>query len=436
MKVFRSNPLDRSRLVALLPILVAGFLALTGGKQNNHGVSAAGVDGVDPGSLSWEARAEFPGGGRHHPITFANATHGFVLTGSTVKASYTSDFWVYEAETDTWTDLSGTDSAFPGAPRSFGYGVASTSDCGNTKAYLGFGAGENSDRLVDWWEFDMSTHGWRQLADFPGEGRRHPAMNFVEPKGEIHVGLGDGYFGNYKDYWSYNIATDAWKQLDDFPSSERHHPFYFAIGADSYVGLGHSTGSDPYIERDWYRYDALEGTWNRENDFASYALLSNTLNGESPSTTEARVAGTQFSVAGSCASERTLGFVLSGDGDDHGPMATGEFHVFDPSDDSIWHVLPPHPGFSRWAPGSFVLQGSSKAYLFGGYDRQESTMFADLWEIDLEPLFDEEETMPITDDSILSTNSNVSSSAFNARCVWQQQCWSLGVAISSILFVL
>lgn len=270
----------------------------------------------------------------------------------------------------------------------------------------------------------MSTHNWRQLAEFPGEGRRHPAMNFVEPVGEIHVGLGDGYSGNYNDWWSYNIENDEWRQLDDFPSSKRHHPFYFSIDTDSYVGLGHSSGYAPFIERDWYRYDSLDGTWNREEDFASYSLgtLSSSENDSMnidididrtssmpvPVTTEARVAGTQFSVAGSCNSDQTLGFVLSGDGDDHRAMETGEFHVFDPANDdnSIWHSLPPHPGFSRWAPGSFVLQGSSRAYLLGGYDRQSQELFSDLWTIDLEPLFDDE--FMLSDD-----NNTTTFTAFN-----------------------
>eukprot|EP00536_Pseudo-nitzschia_multiseries_P010113 jgi/Psemu1/307020/fgenesh1_kg.298_\ len=373
--------------------------------SQNRAAWASAIDSADPDSLVWESRQEFPGGGRHHPITFANATHGFVLSGSTLEQSYTSDFWVYEEATDSWTDLSGTDAAFPGGDRSFGYGVASTTDCGNAMAYLGFGVGADSQLVQDWWEFDMSTLAWRKLADFPGEGRRHPAMNFLEPVGQIHVGLGDGYYGNYNDYWSYDIATDTWQQLQNFPSSERHHPFYFAIDTDSYVGLGHSTGDDPWIERDWYRYDALSETWNQEADFASYALGRLDIGGSTsdilPVTTEARVAGTQFSVAGSCYSDQTLGFVLSGDGDNHDSMETGEFHVFDPAANdasfSIWHSLPPHPGFSRWAPGSFVLQGSNRAYLFGGYDRSKRMYFSDLWTIDLEPLFD--------DESILDNNA-------------------------------
>lgn len=380
--------------MTLPSILVVGLLLLCSTKDLS--VLASSIGNVNPDSLAWETRAEFPGGGRHHPITFANSTHGFVLSGTTNEASYTSDLWVYEVETDSWTDLSATDSAFPGEPRSFGYGVVSTLDCSNSKVYLGFGAGENNNRLSDWWEFDMTTHNWKQLMDFPGEGRRHPAMNFLESLGEIHVGLGDGNGGNYNDYWSYNIENNEWKQLDDFPSTERHHPFYFAIDTDSYVGLGHSSSMDTWIERDWYRYDGINKSWLRQEDFASYALdkmradVPGIETNPLPVTTEARVAGTQFSVAGSCASEKTLGFVLSGDGDDHRTMETGEFHVFDPTESSVWHSLPPHPGVSRWAPGSFVLQGSSQVYLLGGYDRQQRLLFSDLWTIDLSPLFDED----------------------------------------------
>mmetsp|Transcript_5021 Transcript_5021/g.11170 ORF Transcript_5021/g.11170 Transcript_5021/m.11170 type:complete len:447 (+) Transcript_5021:118-1458(+) len=440
------------------PFLTAVLLFLYGGgiPSHNKEVLALDIDSVKSDSLVWEARLEFPGGGRHHPITFANATHGFVLSGSTLEQTYTSDFWAYEEATDSWTNLTGTDSAFPGAPRSFGYGVASTIDCGNTKAYVGFGAGQSYYRFNDWWEFDMVTHTWRQLANFPGEGRRHPAMNFLEPVGEIHVGLGDGMSGNYNDYWSYDIKTDAWQQLEDFPSSKRHHPFYFAIDADSYVGLGHSNGYEPFIERDWYRYNAFDGTWNQEGEFASYRL--GTLNQGIdtgrlssdilPVTTEARVAGTQFSVAGSCGSDQTLGFVLSGDGDNHGFMATGEFHVFDPVyDTSIWHSLPPHPGFSRWAPGSFVLQGSSRVFLIGGYDREERILFSDLWTIDLEPLFDDESSLFDNNTTTYDTDINeeivqistmeqnaISSSAITTRSSWDCSL-SVILAISFLALV-
>jgi hypothetical protein len=103
-----------------------------------------------------------------------------------------------------------------------------------------------------------------------------------------------------------------------------------------------------------------------------------------------------------------LEFILCGDGDDHGHMATGEFHVFDPSSKPSsgtatatgrWRSLSPHPGRSRWAPGSFVLWDTAHVYFSGGYDHVNRLLFfADyLWTIDLSSLF-----LPNDDDS----NSN------------------------------
>ena len=75
---------------------------------------------------------------------------------------------------------------------------------------------------------------------------------------------------------------------------------------------------------------------------------------------KARVAGTQFERGG-------LGFVLSGDGADHRSMATGELWAYNATTDS-WAQLPPHPGPSRWAPASFVLDGY--VHLYGGLERR------------------------------------------------------------------
>lgn len=349
-------------------------------------------------SLQWEAMTAFPGPARHHPITFANETHGFLLTGSTIDQGVSSDFYLYDAARDTWTDLSNTTSAFPGAPRSFGYGVVLNVPF-HPKAYIGLGAGEMG-LLNDLWEFDMVTHAWKELATMPIEGRRHPAMNAVRKTSEgnrkedtvkqweIHVGLGDGSAGNLKDWWIYDIAIDIWEAAPDLPATERHHPFHFSLGADSYTGLGHSSEG---IERDWFRME--NRTWVAEPNFESFNEEGVLI------TAEARVAGTQFSIeldaessnltSSSSSSEPlsgSLGFVLSGDGDDHGSMSEGELHAFD-RNTGQWHSLPPHPGRSRWAPGSFVMRGSPVVYFTSGYDRTSQELFNDLWRMDLTPLF-------------------------------------------------
>mmetsp|Transcript_10251 Transcript_10251/g.22756 ORF Transcript_10251/g.22756 Transcript_10251/m.22756 type:complete len:477 (-) Transcript_10251:80-1510(-) len=349
--------------------------------------------------LVWENRASFGhlALGRHHPITFANDTHGFLLTGTTRSSLYTNDFLIYDESTDTWSNLTNTPSAFPGMPRTLGYGVV-FDDATDTKAYLGFGLSPTGF-LSDWWEFDMSSHVWKQLVDLPLPGRGHPAVIPVRTAGgatEIHVGLGTGSTGNLNDWWSYDVALDAWTELLEFPAAARHHPFYFGIEGTAYVGLGHGSN---FIGRDFYAYNVdsvgIGSNWSREPDFISYKASDGV-----SVTSEGRVAGTQFSIKypthgvhdiDSVLTSRSLGFILSGDGDDHSTMAEGEFHVFYPArgngEISQWRCLPPHPGKSRWAPGSFVMRGSARAYFMAGLERVNKTFHADLWRIDLSELF-------------------------------------------------
>jgi hypothetical protein len=56
---------------------------------------------------------------------------------------------------------------------------------------------------------------------------------------------------------------------------------------------------------------------------------------------------------------------MSGDGDDHRKMNTGQLHAFYPNTAKKWRTLPSHPGVSRWAPGSFVMRGSARARVKG-----------------------------------------------------------------------
>ena len=291
-----------------------------------------------------------------HTFGFAIDGTGYLVTGTT-PTERSDNFYSYSPENDTWTQLPD----FPGGTRGFGIG-----DVWNGKAYFGFGAGTSPDgtsgRKNDLWEFDPATGEWKELASCPCDARIHPT--FVAHKGNIYVGLGGVQgVGNVKDWWQYNIETDTWTQKTDFPSHERHHPYQFAIGDYVYTGFGHGTAA-PLIYVNWYRYDPELDEWDEVASIPG----------------EARVAGTQFSHEGK-------GYVLSGDGEDHQSMEVGEFWEYDAELDS-WTELPPHPGFSRWAPASFIIDnevyiinGSSfgnyqdKAYKynFGGISSSEST---------------------------------------------------------------
>ena len=271
---------------------------------------------------SWSQASVFPYSGVHHPITFSYDKYGFVITGSN-----TDNVYRYDKSADTWIQLGD----FPGGVRGYAYGVAV-----NDKAYMGLGSDLNG-YPTDWWEYNIVNDSWTQKANLPAVGRNHPAMIAVGDK--IYMGCGSNNTGNLGDWWEYDIASNVWTQKTDLPGNDRHHPFYFNIGNNAYVGFGHGSlpgpGSNPsassYIYNDFYKYNPSNDTWTQMSNFPS----------------EARVAGTQFSFDGK-------GYVLSGDGDDHGPLDEGEFWQYNPSNDS-WIQLPSHPGDAIWAPGCFVI---------------------------------------------------------------------------------
>lgn len=299
----------------------------------------------------WEEVAGLPSGAadaRHHPVTFSIGGYGYVMGGA-VNWTAARDFMRYDAFTNTWESLP----SFPGPARAYSYGTSR-----DTKAYVGFGLDSNDEVLNDFWEYDSETELWKELSSCPCLGRLHPA--FVQLDGKIFVGMGNGDFGNYRDWWEYDIATDTWTERDELPGLSRHHPFYFGIGDIAYVGFGHgnNVSGNLQIFNDFYAYDPATEQWTQLNDFPG----------------EARVAGTQFDLNGK-------GYILSGDGDDHSFMPSGELWEYDPELDE-WTELQNHPGSSRWAPGSFVINGF--AYLTGGLSTAQ--LESDLWRFDLNPL--------------------------------------------------
>ena len=274
-------------------------------------------------SQSWVQHSIFPFQGVHHPITFSYGQFGFVVAGSN-----TDHVYKYDENNGNWSQLSD----FPGGGRGYAYGVAV-----GDKAYIGFGSDPNGMYPTDWWEYNMISDIWTQKANFPNIGRNHPAMVNVGDK--IFIGCGSNNTGNLGDWWEYDIPNDVWQQKIDLPANDRHHPFYFGIGNYAYVGFGHGSvigpGSNPNsnsnIYNDFYRYDPSNDSWLQLSDFPS----------------ESRVAGTQFAYNGK-------GYILSGDGDNHGPLSSGEFWEYETSNDS-WLQLNSHPGDAIWAPGNFVI---------------------------------------------------------------------------------
>lgn len=273
----------------------------------------------------WEAVSPLPAAFNktHHSFAFSFNNLGYLVTGSS-DTGVRDDFYQYNANTDSWTALS----PFPGGARGFAIG-----DTWNGKAYFGFGYNGNSF-LNDLWVFDPVNMSWTALTPCPCAARAHPAL--VAQNGKVFVGLGRSASGDMKDWWVYDITSNTWSQKTDLPALKRHHPYQFGIDNAIYTGLGHGSS----IFNNWFSFDITNETWSQMASLPG----------------EGRVAGTQFSYEG-------LGYVLSGDGEDHNSMETGEFWAYNPNLNN-WEQLPAHPGSSRWAPASFII--NSEVYIING----------------------------------------------------------------------
>ncbi|MFK8045111.1 MAG: T9SS type A sorting domain-containing protein [Crocinitomicaceae bacterium] len=255
---------------------------------------------------------------RDHGIGFSINGYGYMLTGGDSPFGATKDFYKYDPTTDSWSQLPD----YPGPNR--GVGIGEVLD---GKLYFGFGT-DGFSYLNDLWEYDEATNTFTELASCPCQGRVHPALLAVD--GKVYVGMGGDATGDLDDWWEYDIAGDSWTQKAFIPQV-RHHPYQFVVDGEMYVGAGHRTT--------WYKYDVANDDW------IQIAGLT------------ARVAGAQFSYNGK-------GYALSGTDTNHDSYPVGQFWEYDPVSDT-WTAMPNHPGTSRWAPSSFVID--NYVYLFGGY---------------------------------------------------------------------
>ena len=213
------------------------------------------------------------GAARYGCIGFALGNKGCIGFGSNYQYSSNfnvvsssggnlNDFWTYDFSTDSWSYLT----TFPGVYRS---GAVAFSK--NNKAYIGLGSNYINNGFVflkDFWEYDLVTNVWTQLADFLGEGRNSCVSFSSNEYG--YVGFGSSGNSNQtqlNDFWRFNPTTNSWAQLPNFPGVARAGAVGFAIGNEVYTGLGCSNQSSTNtLLSDFWHFDSLSLTWSQKAD--------------------------------------------------------------------------------------------------------------------------------------------------------------------------
>ena len=168
---------------------------------------------------SWTQLASFPSDGRIHPAMVLVANRVYMGMGNNSSGNL-DDWWEYNIDTDEWIQHAD----FPHGERHHPFYF----DIGDY-AYVGFGHGNsinNSYNIYsDFYRYQHETDSWTEIAAFPAEGRVAGTQFSFNGKGYVLSGDGDNHsYMECGQFWEYNPEIDNWTQLESHPGYSRWAP--------------------------------------------------------------------------------------------------------------------------------------------------------------------------------------------------------------------
>ncbi len=295
----------------------------------------------------WKTVNAFPGSPRSDAVTFTIDGVVYVGTGYDLENDERlSDFWKYEADKDTWTQIASlpNDSAR-------NHAIAFSSD---TKGYVGLGYnGENA--LSDFYEYDPAADTWTRKRDFAGGGRYQAFAFYVDGKGYVGAGYDSKVAKN--DFYAYNIESDEWEVKAIVAGRDRRRDaMAFILNGEAYVfgGVGNN------LVFDFVKYDVQNDKWITLNAITN-ADSNNSFDDNYQSL--ARYNGVAFALNGKA-------YVTTGINGSTGK----ETWEYDPVTD-IWSQKTDFEGDSRSGAVAFTV--NNKAYV--AFGKNSSKSFYDVW---------------------------------------------------------
>lgn len=261
---------DSWREVASLPAEAPARNGAVAFSANGKGYVGTGYDGenklkdfweFDPAqgdSGKWIQASDFPGTARYSAIAFSIDDKGYVGTG--YDGNRLKDFYRFDVSTGNWVQI-------------MSIGGSKRRDAAvfvlEGKAYVFTGV-DNSNYVTDAWVYDPETDNWtekREITSNTNDDESYDdeyslkgsniAAFTMNGCGYLTTG-GAGYAGN--STWEYNPITDFWEEKTNFEGSSRSDAVAFTINNKPYVTTGNSSGY--YFDDVWTFYPDEE-----QNDY-------------------------------------------------------------------------------------------------------------------------------------------------------------------------
>ena len=204
----------------------------------------------------WLQKAHIPFAGHQGGVGFSIGEYGYrALTVRNVPGSNLElDVSRYSPEENKWTAMA----PFPGLLDSRDRNFISSFVLGNS-VYLGGGTVSGTD-VSDFWRYDAISDTWTQVSDFPYPTAR--ALGLSDGQ-QGYLVTYDLVSSNQTNFWTYDPNADAWAPmpaLTPSPAQEAKADAGFFLAGKFYVYVSNLSGTQSQL----YAFDLATSTWARK----------------------------------------------------------------------------------------------------------------------------------------------------------------------------
>jgi hypothetical protein len=220
----------------------------------------------NPNTNTWTQISSIPSNGRSYPYTFTINNLGFVGGGYSLQTGTTlNDLYSYDPSNNTWTDR-GKNTNIVGLYKSFSFAL-------NNYGYVGGGINADGNYQNTVYKYSLSNNSWTIVNSFPGDKKAN-AVSFVNNNKAYVVGGETGGGDLSYDFYSFD-GTD-WSELrlirnaesssydDKYTNIARYKASAFTINNWAYI-VGGEAGS--VANTSTWSYDIANDLWYSNTAF-------------------------------------------------------------------------------------------------------------------------------------------------------------------------
>ena len=226
------------------------FYGITGNSLTYPDLKEVYIYEYDPLNNNWKQKSKYPGLGKFNAGN-GFSTNGKIYYGSGLSSNnvYVSDFWEYNPNNDTWTNIGNVPIA---TNKGFSFVL-------NGKGYIGGGQMGTS-----FFEFNPTTYNWTPLASVP-----------ASPSGNINFSINNfGYTSTYSSpttgaLYKYDPNINIWTLVNNLPNYAAGISgsyFSFQNSTNGYYGTGINSTTAPVTTSFIYEFNPTNNSWTQKQN--------------------------------------------------------------------------------------------------------------------------------------------------------------------------